>query len=100
MIRFVVFFKLVDRSNENIALIKQHIMRLEGKMSVLQHMEVGHNLLSSQRSFDIAALFDFETMEALHLFEHDPMHVNVVELIKPAVADIKTVVYERDRLEN
>lgn len=95
MIRFVVIFKLVDNSEKNVALIQQHIMGLEGKMPVIKHMEVGSNILLGKRAFDLAALFDFETMEDVHLFEHDPIHMQVVELIKPAVAELKTVVYEK-----
>lgn len=94
MIRFIVVFKLVDNSEQNVALIKQHIMSLEGKMPVIKHMEVGGNLLLGERAFDLAALFDFDTMEDVHVFEHDPIHVEVVERIKPAVAELNTVVYQ------
>ena len=94
MIRFIVVFKLVDNSEQNVALIKQHIMSLEGKMPVIKHMEVGNNLLLGERAFDLAALFDFDTMKDVHVFEHDPIHVEVVQRIKPAVTELKTVVYQ------
>ena len=98
MIRFIVLFKLVDHSSENVALIREHIMNLEGKIDVLKQMEVGSNLLYGERSFDLSATFDFDSIEALHRFEHDPLHVKIVGLIKPSVADIKTVIYEnKDR---
>ena len=95
MIRFIVVFKLVDNSEQNVALIKQHIMSLEGKMPVIKHMEVGGNLLLGERAFDLAALFDFERIEDVHMFEHDPIHLEVVQRIKPAVAELKTVVYQQ-----
>lgn len=95
MIRFIVVFKLVDNSEQNVALIKQHIMSLKGKMPVIKHMEVGGNLLLGERAFDLAALFDFESIEDVHMFEHDPIHLEVVQRIKPAVAELKTVVYQQ-----
>ena len=34
-------------------------------------------------------------MEDLHLFEDDAEHIRIVELIKPFVAEIKTVIYKK-----
>lgn len=95
MIRFVVIFKLIDNSEQNVTLIKHHIMSLKEKMPIIKHMEVGSNLLLGERAFDLAALFDFDTMEDVHVFEQDPVHIEVVQRIKPAVAELKTVVYQQ-----
>lgn len=85
MIRFIVLFKLLDHSEENVALIREHIMSLERKMSVLQHIEVGSNLLYGERSSDLAAIFDFNTMEDLHLFEH---HTRVFKRLDKLMGDL------------
>lgn len=95
MMCFVVLFTLKAHAKENVAHIQQHIMRLEGKIDVLKSIEVGTNLRYTDRSSDIVAIFNFETIEDLHLFEHDAEHVRIVELIKPFVAEIKTVIYEK-----
>jgi hypothetical protein len=31
----------------------------------------------------------------MHLFEHDTLHLEIVKHIKPAVAELKTVVYHQ-----
>lgn len=95
MICFIVLFTLKTRSEENIAYVQQCIMQLEESINVLKSMEIGTNLHLTNRSSDIVAIFNFETIEDLHLFEDDAEHIRIVELIKPFVAEIKTVIYKK-----
>ena len=97
MIRFVVLFHLKDHTTTTIHAVYEQIKRLDGAIDSLESMEVGSNLTYSERSYDIAATFTFASLEALHHFEHDPLHIDVVESIKPFVQKINHVVYQQPK---
>jgi len=79
MITHIVMFKLKDRSAESIERTAQVLRDMEGKIDVLKHLEVGIDVLHSERSFDIALVTKFESMEALEAYQVDPVHKKVIE---------------------
>ena len=54
MIKHIVFFKLKDRSPEKVEATVQVLRNMEGKIPQLLSIEVGADLIHSERSFDIA----------------------------------------------
>ncbi|MNE84744.1 Stress responsive A/B Barrel Domain protein [compost metagenome] len=52
---------------------------MEGKIDVLKSIEVGVDVLHSERSYDIALITKFDSMEALDAYQVHPVHQKVIE---------------------
>lgn len=86
MIRHIVMFKLKKTDNEKgLTVIKNEIKnRLEslpGKIDVIRSMEVGINVVSSERAFDLALVSSFDKLDDLETYRVHPAHQEVVEFI-------------------
>lgn len=79
MITHIVLFKLKDRSAESIARTAEVLRSMEGKIDVLRHIEVGIDVLHSDRSYDIALTTKFDSMDALKAYQVHPVHQPVIE---------------------
>ncbi len=79
MITHIVLFKLKDRSPESIARTAAVLRDMEGKIDVLRHLEVGTDVLHSERSYDIALYTKFDSMEDLNAYQVHPVHKLVIE---------------------
>lgn len=77
MITHVVFFKLKDRSPEAIQVTVNVLKNMEGKIPVLRSIEVGMDVLRSERSYDIALITKFDSLEDLSVYDNHPVHVEV-----------------------
>lgn len=81
MITHIVFFKLKDRSAESIEVTAKVLRNMEGKIDALRHLEVGKDVLHSERSYDIALVTKFDSMEGLQAYQVHPEHKKVIEHI-------------------
>ncbi|MCQ6560799.1 Dabb family protein [Paenibacillus mendelii] len=79
MITHIVMFKLKDNSAENVAQTVQILRNMEGKIDELISIEVGTDILHSERSYDIALVTKFESMDALSAYQVHPVHQKVIE---------------------
>jgi Stress responsive A/B Barrel Domain len=79
MITHIVLFKLKDRSPESIATTVQVLRDMEGKIDELRHLEVGTDVLHSERSYDIGLVTKFDSLEALQAYNVHPVHKKVIE---------------------
>ncbi|MBW5445038.1 Dabb family protein [Cohnella sp. CFH 77786] len=79
MITHIVLFKLKDRSPENIERTAQVLRDMEGKIEELLFIEVGIDVVHSERSYDIALTTRFESLEALQAYQVHPVHQKVIE---------------------
>lgn len=79
MITHIVFFKLKDNSAESVERTAQVLRDMEGKIDELKHIEVGIDVLHSERSYDIALITKFESMAALDAYQVHPIHKKVIE---------------------
>lgn len=79
MITHIVLFKLKDRSPESVERTAQVLRDMEGKIDELLSIEVGVDVLHSERSYDIALITKFESLEALGAYQVHPVHKKVIE---------------------
>lgn len=77
MITHVVLFKLKDRSAESIEKARMVLSSLHGRVPVLRHLEVGSDVVRSERSYDIALIAKFDTLDDLDAYQSHPFHVEV-----------------------
>ena len=86
MIRHIVMFKLKKtQSEDSLEGIKNEIkLRLEslpGKIDVIRTMEVGINVVTSDRAFDLALISSFDSLDDLETYRMHPAHQEVVSYI-------------------
>ncbi len=79
MITHIVLFKLKDRSRGNVEKAMDVLLGMKGKIPQLRHLEVGLDVLHSQRSFDIALVTKFDSLEDLDAYQKHPVHVEVAK---------------------
>ncbi|TDF99595.1 Dabb family protein [Paenibacillus piri] len=77
MITHVVFFKLKDRSTEAVQATANVLTNMEGKIDVLKYIEVGLDVLHSERSYDIALITKFDSLDDLKIYDNHPLHLEV-----------------------
>lgn len=92
MIKHIVFFKLKDRSPESIAATVAVLRNMEGKIPQLISIEVGADVVRSERSFDIALVTEVASLEDLQAYQVHPAHKEVIAHIN----EVKEVSYAVD----
>jgi hypothetical protein len=81
MITHVVLFKLKDASLGSVQKARDILSGMKGKISLLRHLEVGMDVLHSERSYDIALITRFDSMEDLKAYQVHPIHMEVAKYI-------------------
>lgn len=81
MITHVVLFKLKDRSPRSVEQARDLLVGMNGKIPQLRHLEVGTDVLHSERSYDLALITKFDSMDDLAAYQAHPVHVKVSEYI-------------------
>lgn len=94
MVTHVVLFKLKDRSPGNIDKARSVLEGLRGKIPVLKGLEVGVDLLKSGRSYDIALIARFDSLEDLDAYQSHPAHVEAAGYISGVRESAIAVDYE------
>jgi hypothetical protein len=81
MITHIVLFKLKDRSLMSLEKARDILFGLKYKISQLLYLEVGADVLHSERSYDIALITKFDSMEDLQAYQAHPIHLEVAKYI-------------------
>ena len=94
MITHIVLFKLKERTPEGIDQAKAILLSMEGKVEQLRHLEVGVDLIHSERSSDIALYTKFDSLEDLQAYQVHPYHANeVAAYMKGVCSSVVTADY-------
>ena len=94
MLTHVVLIKLKDRSPENIAATRDRIARIEGQIPVLRSIQVGVNVVPSERSYDIALVETFDSVEDMKAYQVHPVHLDLLKDVTPRFEASAAVDYE------
>lgn len=78
MIKHIVFFKLKDRSSESIERTAAVLRNMEGRIPQLVSIEVGLDVIHSERSFDIALVTVVASLADLQAYQVHPEHQEVI----------------------
>ncbi|CDN44500.1 MULTISPECIES: Dabb family protein [Paenibacillus] len=84
MLTHIVFFRLKDRSADSVERTASVLRGMEGRIEVLRHLEVGVDVVHSERSYDIALVTRFDSLEALGEYQVHPVHQKVIEHMNEA----------------
>jgi hypothetical protein len=95
MITHIVFFKLSDPSVENLSETRAKLLGMEGQIPLLRHLEAGIDVIRSERSYDVALITRFDSMEDLQAYQVHPYHATeVVPFMRSVCTSISAVDYE------
>ncbi|VVB85403.1 Stress responsive A/B Barrel Domain protein [uncultured archaeon] len=94
MIIHIVLFKLKDRSAKNVQKARDVLLGMKGKIPQLRHLEVGIDVLHSERSYDLALVTKFDSMEEMKTYQANPVHVEVSKYMTSVRESAVTVDYE------
>jgi hypothetical protein len=95
MITHIVLFKLADPTSENLTTTRNKLLSMDGRIDLLRHLEVGVDLVRSERSYDIALTTRFDSLEDLQAYQIHPYHAGeVVPHMKSVCSSIVAVDYE------
>ena len=79
MIKHVVCYKLKDNSLEKCEEAKQVLLSMKGKVKYFNSIEVGIDILKSERSYDLILIMTFDSMEDMTLYQQDEFHCKNVK---------------------
>jgi hypothetical protein len=95
MITHIVLFKLKEPSADTIATTRDLLLSMDGKLPMLRHLEVGVDLIRSERSCDVALYTKFDSLDALQAYQVHPYHAGeVVPYMKANCSSIIAADYE------
>ncbi len=84
MFTHIVLFRLKDSTKENMEKAKAILSSMEGKIEELKYLEVGVDIIRSERSYDIALITRFNSKEDMDGYQVSEYHVNhVIKDLKP-----------------
>lgn len=86
MIKHIVMFKLKEISQGrdrqgNIAALKGMLEELPPKIEEIGLFEVGVNNLQAAVAYDLVLVSEFESLEALHRYQKNPLHQRVLGFV-------------------
>ena len=92
MVTHIVLFKLSDPTAENLSTTRDKLLGMHGKIAQLRHLEAGIDVIRSERSYDIALLTKFDSLQDLQEYQVHPYHAGeVVPHMKLVCSSIVTV---------
>jgi Stress responsive A/B Barrel Domain len=94
MITHIALFKLVHTNPETVEEAKKVLAGLAGKIPQFRHFEVGANIFESYRSYDLALMARFDSVEDLEAYQRHPAYVEVVKYLQGVRQAVVTVDYE------
>ncbi|MBN1043474.1 Dabb family protein [Clostridium botulinum] len=81
MFTHIVFFKLKDPTKENIKFVEEALLSMNGNIEELKKLEVGVDVIRSERSFDIGIITRFDSKEDCLAYDINEYHVEKVKKV-------------------
>ena len=95
MITHIVFFKLADPTSDALATALEKLLSMRGRIPRLRHLEAGIDVIRSGRSYDIALVTRFDSLDDLQIYQDHPYHAGeVAPLMKSLCSSVMAVDYE------
>ena len=95
MIAHIVLFKLKEATPENVQVVKEMLLSMDGKLPMLRHLEVGTDVIRLERSYDVALYTRFDSLTDLQSYQVHPYHADtVVPCMKTNCSSIVAADYE------
>lgn len=98
MFKHIVFWKYKDEAcgrtkQENMDIVKEGLLSLDGKVPTLRTAEVGQDILHTDASYDMCLICTFEDKAGFIVYRDHPEHQKVLSYIKQVIEDRKVIDY-------
>ena len=77
MLKHVVLYRIKEDHKNEIPLLVKNFYSMKGKIEGLLDLESGSDILGSARSYDLALVTTFESMDAFRAYQVHPVHLPV-----------------------
>ena len=95
MFTHIVLFKVKEPTTENLEFLKKTFLSMNGNIDELKELEVGVDVIRSDRSYDIGIITRFDSKEDYLSYDANEFHVEKVKkVIGPYVECSKTLDFE------
>lgn len=92
MFTHIVLFKAKEPTKENLQLLEKTLLSMKGNIKELKELEVGIDLVRSDRSYDIGIITRFDSKEDYLAYDINEFHVEKVKkVIGPYLEGSKTL---------
>jgi hypothetical protein len=92
MFTHIVFFKLKEPTVQNLKFIEETLLSMNGNIKELKELEVGIDVIKSDRSYDIGIITRFDNKEDYSAYDVNEFHVEKVKkVIGPYMEGSKTL---------
>ncbi|MDR3593345.1 Dabb family protein [Clostridium sp.] len=81
MFTHIVLFKLKQPTIENVKFVEQTLLSMKGNIQELKELEVGVDVIRSDRSYDIGIITRFDSKEDYLAYDVDEFHVEKVKKV-------------------
>lgn len=78
MIVHIVLFKLNTPTAKSSSAVKDMLLSMDGKLPMLRQLEVGVDVVRSERSYDVALYTKFDSLADLQAYQVHPYHAETV----------------------
>jgi len=92
----IVLFKFKKPTAAILAKAAELLRGLDGKIPVLRRIEVGADVLHSNRSYDLALITRFDSLADMQAYQAHPDHLEVLDYLRSVASGSATVDIERD----
>ena len=92
MFTHIVLFKAKEPTKENLQFLEKTFLSMNGNIKELKQLEVGIDVIRSERSYDIAIITRFDSKEDYLVYDVNEFHVEKVKkVIGPYIEASKTI---------
>lgn len=92
MFTHIVFFKAKEPTKENLEFLEKTFLSMNGNIKELKQLEVGIDVIRSDRSYDVAIITRFNSKEDYLAYDVNEFHVEKVKkVIGPYLEGSKTI---------
>ena len=92
MFTHIVLFKVKEPTRENLDFLENTFLSMNGNIKELKELEVGVDVIRSDRSYDIAIITRFDHKEDYLIYDVNEFHVEKVKkVIAPYLEGSKTI---------
>ena len=74
MIRHIVMFKIKEAYKSEIPQLVQNFFGMKGRIEGMLDLEAGADILHSDRSYDLALVTVFDSMDSFRAYQTHPVH--------------------------
>ena len=81
MFTHIVLFKAKEPTEENLKFLEKTFLSMDGNIEELKQLEVGIDVIRSDRSYDIAIITRFDSKEDYLAYDVNEFHVEKVKKV-------------------